>query len=139
MLRCAEMLGGMRQVLDMTLVYVKERHQFGRALGAFQSVQHHCADIATCLETSRLIAYQAAACVSEGGVCRKEIAMAKAWCSEAYRKSTWAAHQVHGGMGFTEEYDLHLYYRHAKELELTFGDSRLHREVVGDEMGLFTS
>jgi alkylation response protein AidB-like acyl-CoA dehydrogenase len=60
--------------------------------------------------------------------------MAKAWCNEAYRKTTWFAHQLHGGIGFTEEHDLHLFYKHAKECELEFRNSLYHRAVVADEM-----
>ncbi len=120
----------------MTLEYAKERRQFGRPLGSFQIIQHYCADMAAHLETSRLIAYQAASLLSEGRTCSKEIAMANAWCSEAYKKSTWMAHEIHGGIGFTEEYDLHLFYKHAKEAELLFGDARFHRSRVADEMGI---
>lgn len=135
-LKCGEMLGGLRRVLDMTVTYARERRQFGRPIGSLQIVQHHCADMAACLETSRLLAYQAAWLLSRGMSCDKEVAMAKAWCSGAYKKSTWIAHQVHGGMGFTEEYDLHLFYGHAKAAELSFGDPRFHRSIVADRMGI---
>jgi alkylation response protein AidB-like acyl-CoA dehydrogenase len=135
-LKCGEMVGGLRRVLDMTVAYVKERCQFGRPLGSLQIVQHHCADMASYLETSRLMAYHAASLVSDGKPCNKEVAMAKAWCGEAYRKGTWIAHQVHGGIGFTEEYNLHLFYRHAKGAELSFGDAAFHRSIVADGMGI---
>ncbi len=135
-LKCAEIVGGLRRVLDMTLAYAKGRHQFGRPIGSLQIIQHYCADMAIYLETTRLMAYQAASLCSGGDSCDKEIAMAKAWCNDAYKKSSWIAHQIHGGMGFTEEYDLHLFYKHAKETELTFGDSRFHRALVADKMGL---
>lgn len=135
-LKCGEMIGGLRRVLHMTVEYAKERRQFGRPLGSFQAVQHYCADMAAYLETSRLIAYQAASLLSHGKSCDKEVAMANAWCGQAYRKSTWMAHEIHGAIGFTEEYDLHLFYRHAKEAELLFGDARFHRSKVADEMGI---
>jgi alkylation response protein AidB-like acyl-CoA dehydrogenase len=115
---------------------VKERRQFGAPLGSLQAVQHYCADLATYLETSRLIAYQAASLISEGMPFEKEVAMAKAWCSDVYKKATWIAHQLHGGIGFTEEYDLHFFYKHAKESELAFGDARSHRAAVADFMGI---
>jgi alkylation response protein AidB-like acyl-CoA dehydrogenase len=136
-LKCGEMVGGMRRVLDMTVAYAKERRQFGRPLGSFQIVQHYCADMAAHAETSRLMARQAASLLSAGSSCKKEVAAAGAWCGEAYKKMTWLAHEIHGGIGFTEEYDLHLFYRHAKEAELLFGDARRHRSKVADEMGLF--
>lgn len=135
-LKCGEMLGGLQRVVDMTVTYMKERHQFGKPLASLQVVQHYCTDLSTYLETSRLITCQAASLLSEGLPCDKEIAMAKAWISDAYRRSTWTAQQLHGGIGFTEEHDLHLYYRHAKASELAFGDSWAHRNQVAEEMGI---
>ncbi len=135
-LKCGEMVGGLSRVLNMTVDYVKQRVQFGRPLGALQVVQHYCADISTFADTSRLIAYQAASLINAGIPCAKEVAMAKAWCSDAYKKSTQIAHQLHGGIGFTEEHDLHLYYKHAKVSELDFGDSWVHRQRVSETMGL---
>jgi len=134
--KCAEMVGGLARVVEMTVGYVKERRQFGRPLGALQAVQHYCADMQMYLEASRLITYQAASLLSDGVPCEKEVAMAKAFCSDAYKKCTWTAQQLHGGIGFTEEHDLHLYYKHAKASELAFGDSRFHRNKVGEAMGL---
>ena len=134
-LKCAEMVGGLSRVLSMTVDYVKQRVQFGRPLGALQVVQHYCADISTFVDTSRLIAYQAASFIDAGLPCSKEVAMAKAWCSDAYKKSTQIAQQLHGGIGFTEEHDLHLYYKHAKVSELDFGDSWVQRQKVSAAMG----
>ncbi len=135
-LKCAEMLGGMKQVLNRTTEHAKTRHQFGKPLGVLQAIQHHCADMATLYEGARLIAYQAASLIDEGAPFKKEASMAKAWINKAYRKCTWIGHQIHGAVGFTEEYPLHLYYSHAKENELMFGDSRYHRAEVLEEMGL---
>jgi alkylation response protein AidB-like acyl-CoA dehydrogenase len=90
--------------------------------------------MSTYLETSRLITYQAASLLSEGLRCDKEIAMAKAWISDAYKKCTWIGHQLHGAIGFTEEHDFHLYYKHAKASELAFEDSWFHRKKVAQEM-----
>ncbi len=135
-LKCGEMLGGLERVVEMTVGYVKDRQQFGRPLGSLQAVQHHCADMAVLLEATRVIAHQAACLLSEGKNCNKELAMAKAWCSDAYRQSTWIGQQLHGGIGFTEEYNLHLYYKHAKTSELAFQSSWFHRGTVADEMGI---
>jgi alkylation response protein AidB-like acyl-CoA dehydrogenase len=134
-LKCGEMVGGLSKVVDMTVDYVKQRVQFGKPLGVLQVIQHYCADMTTFLDTARMIAYQAASLISAGLPCAKEVAMAKAWCSDAYKKSTQIAHQLHGGIGFTEEHDLHLYYKHAKVSELDFGDSWVHRQKVADAMG----
>jgi alkylation response protein AidB-like acyl-CoA dehydrogenase len=135
-LKCAEMVGGLSRVLHMTVDYMKQRVQFGRPLGTLQVVQHYCVDMSIFLETSRMIAYQAASLIAAGLPCPKEVAMAKAWCSDAYKESTRIAHQLHGGIGFTEEHDLHLYYKHAKATELDFGDSWHHRQNVAEAMGL---
>ncbi len=135
-LQCAEMLGGMDRVVEMTVAHVTERHQFGRPLGALQAVQHACAEMATCLETSRLVATQAAWRVSQGLPAAKEIAMAKAWCNDAYKKCAAIGHQLHGAIGFTEEHDMHLYSTHAKSSEMAFGASWLHRSRVADELGI---
>lgn len=135
-LKCGEMVGGMERVLAMTVEYSKQRVQFGKPLGTLQVLQHYMADMATLADTSRLIACQAACLLSEGVPCAQEVATAKAWCSDAYKKATWTAHQIHGGIGFTEEHDLHLYFKHAKTAELEFGDSWVHRQKVADAMGI---
>lgn len=135
-LKCAEMIGGLQQVVDMTVSYAKKRYQFGRPLGTLQIVQHYCADMTSYLEAARLLAYQAATLLSDEVPCAKEVAMAQAWCSDVYTKCCLISHQIHGAIGFSEEYDLHLYFRHAKASELLFGHSWFHRSKVADELGL---
>jgi 3-oxocholest-4-en-26-oyl-CoA dehydrogenase beta subunit len=134
-LKCGEMVGGLQRVVDMTVDYVKQRVQFGKPLGVLQVIHHYCADMTTFLDTARMIAYQAASLIDAGLPCAKEVAMAKAWCSDVYKRSTQIAQQIHGGIGFTEEHDLHLYYKHAKVSELDFGDSWYHRQKVAEAMG----
>ena len=147
--KCLEMLGGADAVLDMTVEYVKQRTQFGRAIGTFQAVQHHCANMATDLEGSRNIIYQAAWQISEGGPQFSEgrsqvsgagsiegaVSMAKAWVSGAYHRICESAHQCHGAIGFTKEHDLQLYTRRAKALELTYGDAAFHKELALQSLG----
>ena len=128
--QCIEMLGGAEAVLDMTVEYAKGRTQFGRAIGTFQAVQHHCARMATDVEGSKNIAYQAVWRLSEGLSAQREVAMAKAWISPAYRRVCGTAHQCHGAIGFTKEHDLQLYTRRAKVHELTYGDANHHKEVA---------
>lgn len=135
-IKCAEMVGGMNRVLDMTVEYMKQRVQFGKPLGVLQAVQHHCADMSTLTETSRLITYQAACFMREGITCNEEVAMAKAWCSDAFTKVTQVSHQLHGGIGFTEEHDLHIFHRQAKVSEYELGDSRVQRRKIADAMGI---
>jgi len=123
---CAEMVGGAERVLDLTLTYAKERMAFGHPIGAFQSVQHRCADMLMDLESSRYVMYQAAWRLSEGIPATREVAIAKSWASQAYRRIVTSAHQIHGAVGFTEDHVLHWYTRRAKAREFSFGDTNFH-------------
>ena len=150
--KCAEMLGGAQRVLDMTVRYAKERTQFGRAIGSFQAVQHHTADMAADVDGCRYMTYQAADTLALAqGAWGSEadrftallsqpkgqpLAMAKAWVSDAYQRVCALSHQVHGAVGFTKEYDLQLYSRRAKAAELMFGDADYHLEAVASAIGL---
>ena len=131
-----ECVGGMKKVMELTVNHVNERVQFGKPLSALQIVQHMCVDMFIKSETSRHAAYYAAWLISEGPACEKEAAIAKAWCGEAFKDVTKISHQLTGGIGFTEEFDLHLYTKNAKKLELLFGDGSFHRGVVADSIGL---
>ncbi len=128
--QCITMLGGATAVLDMTVEYVKQRTQFGRPVGSFQAVQHHCAQMATDVEGCRGVAYQAAWMLAEGLPAQREISIAKAWISQAYRRVCATAHQCHGAIGFTREHDLQLYTRRAKVQELGYGDVNYHKELA---------
>lgn len=134
--KCAEMLGGAQQVLDMTVNYVKERVQFDHPIGTLQAIQHHCANMLIDLEGIRYITYLAAWKVNEGLPFGKEAAIAKAWASEAYRRISDLAHQCHGAIGFCEDHDLPLYSKRAKASEFAFGDARFQRRFVAQEIGL---
>ena len=128
--QCIMMLGGASAVLDMTVEYVKQRTQFGRPVGSFQAVQHHCAQMATDVEGCRGVAFQAAWMLAEGLPAQREISIAKAWISQAYRRVCATAHQCHGAIGFTKEHDLQLYTRRAKVQELGYGDANYHKELA---------
>ena len=134
--KCAEMVGGAQQVLEMTVDYVKERKQFGVPVGSFQAVQHHCANMLTDIDTSRFLTYQAAWKISEGLQYTKDASMAKAWVSEAYKRVTKLGHQCIGGVSLIEDHDMPLFSRRAKAAELTLGDSDYHRELVAQELGM---
>jgi alkylation response protein AidB-like acyl-CoA dehydrogenase len=128
---------GMAQVaFDMSVDYAKNRVQFGRPIGSFQAIKHKCADMVIDVDGSRFITFRAAWMLHEGLEAAKEVSMAKAWTSDACRRVCAQAHQIHGGIGFTKEYDLQLYFRRAKNGEVFYGDADLHREVVAQEMGL---
>ena len=127
----AEMVGGIQQLLDLTVAYAKTRSQFGRAIGSFQAVQHRCVDMLALLEGSRSAAYYAAWALSQNDPdAWRAVSVAKAYASDAFREAGNLSIQVHGGMGFTWENDAHLYYRRAKGAELMCGDATFHRARI---------
>jgi len=135
-LKCAEMVGGAQQMMDMTVNYVKERVQFDHPIGSLQSLQHHCANMTVDLEGMKYITYLAAWRMSEGLTSDKEIAMAKAWCGEAFQRIADLAHQSHGAIGFCEDHDLPLYSKKAQSHDFTYGDALYQRRFVAKEIGL---
>jgi alkylation response protein AidB-like acyl-CoA dehydrogenase len=134
--KAAEMMGGAQQVLEMTVQYAKDRVQFDRPIGSFQVIQHYLADMSIDVDSSRVSLHKAAWMLSEGISCTKEISVIKGWLSEAYRRVTAQAHQIHGAIGFTKDHDLELYFRRAKAAELFFGDADFHREMVAQQLGM---
>ena len=125
----AEMVGGMQRTLDLTVEYAKTRKQFGKPIGMFQAVQHQCADMYLETESARSAVYYAAwALQHHAPDAAAVVSIAKLYASDASRTVGNRGIQVHGGMGFTWENDLHLYYRRAKASETVFGDATFHRE-----------
>jgi alkylation response protein AidB-like acyl-CoA dehydrogenase len=134
---CAEMCGGAQKVLEMTVEYAKIRQTFGRPIGSYQGVKHRAADMLVDVENSKSITYYAAWAMDENAPEGPlAVSMAKAYVSEAYRRVASAGIQLHGGIGFTWEHDLHLYFKRAKGSELTFGDATYHRERVAQLVNL---
>jgi alkylation response protein AidB-like acyl-CoA dehydrogenase len=128
---CAEMCGGAQKVLDMTVEYAKIRQAFGRPIGSYQGVKHRAADMLVDVENSKSITYYAAWALDEGSTeAPLAVSMAKAYVSDAFRRVAAAGIQLHGGIGFTWEHDLHLYFKRAKGSEAMFGDATHHRERV---------
>jgi len=127
----AEMLGAARRCLDMSVGYAKVREQFGQLIGSFQAIRHRCAEMLMEVENSHAAVYYAAWALTAGA---EDAAMAasicKSYVSDAARKVCGDAIQVHGGIGFTWEYDLHLYFKRAKSLEPLYGDAAHHRELI---------
>ncbi len=134
---CAEMCGGAQRVLDMTTEYAKIRIAFGKPIGSYQGVKHKAADMLVEIENAKSLTYYAAWAVDEN-VPEAPLAasMAKAYVSDAFRKAAGAGIQLHGGIGFTWEHDLHLYFKRAKSSEFTFGDATWHRERVAQLINL---
>ncbi len=128
---CAEMCGGAQRVLDMSVEYAKVREQFGKPIGSFQAIQHKCADMMVQVESAKSATYYAAwAVASDVPEAHLAACMAKAYCSDAYRDVSGEGIQIHGGIGFTWEHDMHLYFKRAKGSEVTFGDATWNRELV---------
>ncbi|MFC1953074.1 acyl-CoA dehydrogenase family protein [Chloroflexota bacterium] len=129
-------VGAMQQSLDMTVEYAKERKQYNRPIGSFQVIQHYCANMATDVEGSRFVAFQAAWMLTEGLPGAKEVSMAKAWINEAFERVSVLSHQIHGAIGCTIDHDLQFYTRYGKAARILFGDGDFHREKIAQEMGL---
>ena len=133
---CAEMVGGAEAVLEMTVAYAKEREQFGKPIGAFQAVQHHCANMAVDVMGARFAAYEAIWRLSRELPAEMEVSVAKSWVSEAYERVCALGHQVHGAIGFTAEHDLHHYTRHAMSSALSYGDADTHTDRLATQLGI---
>src|SRR5580692_847566 len=127
----AELVGGMQRTLDITVEYAKTRKQFGKPIGMFQAVQHQCADMYLETESSRSAVYYAGWALEENSPdAATAVSIAKMYASDAARTVGNRGIQIHGGMGFTWENDVHLYYRRAKGSETAFGDATFHRERI---------
>ncbi len=137
----AEQMGAAQQVQDLAVKYTKEREQFGRPIASFQAIKHKAADMMLRTEVARSACYYAACVADEAwhvgaqsGELASELpesaAIAKSYCSEACFRNAGEALQMHGGVGFTWEYDVHLYFKRAKASELMLGTASEHRETL---------
>jgi alkylation response protein AidB-like acyl-CoA dehydrogenase len=127
----AEMVGGMQWLLEASVEYAKTRKQFGKPIGQFQAVQHHCANMLLMTESTRSAVYYAAWVMgNDPEQAPLAVSMAKAYASDSYREVGNLAVQVHGGIGFTWDENVHFYYKRAKASELMFGDATYHRERI---------
>ena len=133
----AELCGTAQRAMEMSVEYAKTRQQFGRPIGSYQAVSHKCADMLVQVESAKSLTYYAAWAVdNDVPEAPLAAAMAKAYASDAARLVTGAAIQVHGGIGFTWEHDMHLYFKRAKWGETTLGDAVFHRERVAQALEL---
>jgi alkylation response protein AidB-like acyl-CoA dehydrogenase len=133
----SEQAGGAEAVLTSTVAYAKVRTQFGRAIGSFQAIKHHCSDVYVAVESAKAAARRAAREVATDGSELTELAsIAKAYCSDSYASAAATGLQVHGGIGFTWEHSAHLHLKRAKTDELLFGDARHHRARLADALGV---
>ena len=133
--KCCEMVGGAQRVLEFTVEYAKERKQFDRHIGSFQAIQHHCSNMLSDVDSSRMITYEAAWRISEGMPFAVEAAMAKTWVSDAYRRVCLLGHQIHGGYGLIIDHEMHRYFKNSKTGEIAFGDAKFNRKLVAQRLG----
>jgi len=133
----AESVGGAQRCLDLSVAYAKQREQFGRPIGSFQAIKHKCADMMVKVETARSAAYYAGCAAAEDAADLAVAAsLAKTYCSEAYYHCAAESIQIFGGVGFTWEYDPHLYFKRARASEALLGNPAWHRERVARAIGL---
>ncbi len=133
-----EQASGAQRCLEMSVDYAKSRYQFGRAIGSFQAVKHMCADMLVSVEHAKSVAWHAARSLDDDVESQIAVPLAKSVCSDAYVKAAGDTIQVHGGIGFTWEHDVHLYFKRAKANALLLGSVESYRRRLADELGLET-
>jgi butyryl-CoA dehydrogenase len=130
----AQALGIAQAAFDSSILYSKDRHQFQKPLSSFHTIRNYLADMATDIDAGRLILYRACASNDSGDNFCKEAAMAKLFCSEMAMRVTDKAVQIHGGYGYSKEYDVERYFRDAKVTEIYEGTSEIQRMIISREI-----
>ncbi len=133
-IRCAEMVGGAQAEIEITADYTKTRHQFDRPIGTFQAVQHKLADMFIDVNGARWVTYQAIWRLTEGLPAEKELAIAKAFTDIASQRIALGAQQLHAGIGFDRDYDIHFYYRRQKAFDLRLGTTTVHLGTIANQI-----
>jgi alkylation response protein AidB-like acyl-CoA dehydrogenase len=129
-LLAAQAIGGARYALDITVQYAKDREQFDKPLGAFQAIAHYLSDAATAVDGGETLVYEAAWALANGRDTARLAPMAKLFACKTFRDMTATAQQIFGGVGFTTEYDIQLYFRRAKQLQLSWLDDRALEDLI---------
>jgi alkylation response protein AidB-like acyl-CoA dehydrogenase len=133
----AETVGVAQRAMELAVAYAKDRKQFDRPIGSYQAVAHRCAQMMLEVEGARSLSYWAAwALDNEPATAARAASMAKAYASDAGYRVAASSLQVHGGIGFTWEHDLHFYLKRAKANAYAFGDARWHRDRVAELSGV---
>jgi alkylation response protein AidB-like acyl-CoA dehydrogenase len=133
-LLAAQAMGGAQRALDITVQYSKEREQFNKPLAAFQALSHYMADASAAIDGGTTLVYEAAWASATGKPISRLAPMAKLFACRTYRDTTATFMQIFGGYGFTLDYDIQLYFRRAKQLQLSWGDSRYLEELVASDV-----
>jgi alkylation response protein AidB-like acyl-CoA dehydrogenase len=126
----AQAVGGAQYALEITVQYAKDRQQFDKPLGAFQALAHYLSDGATTVDGAEVLVHEAAWARSAGRDVAKLAPMAKLYACRTFRDVTATAQQIFGGIGFTVEFDIQLYFRRAKQLQISWWDTRYLEELV---------
>ena len=129
-LMAAQAVGGAKYALEITVQYAKDRVQFDKPLGAFQAISHYLADASTAVDGAEVLLHEAAWARANGKSVERLAPMAKLFACNTFRDVTAMAQQVFGGVGFTLEYDIQLYFRRAKELQISWMDTRALEGMV---------
>jgi alkylation response protein AidB-like acyl-CoA dehydrogenase len=133
-LLAAQAVGGARYALDITVQYAKDRHQFDKPLGAFQAIAHYLADAVTAVDGAETLLWEAAWARDNDRSTATLAPMAKLFATQTFRDVTAMAQQVFGGVGFTVDYDIQLYFRRAKQLQISWWDTRYLEELIATEI-----
>ena len=129
-LLCAQMVGAARKDAEMAIEYAKGRVAFGRPIGAFQSIQHLCADMILWVDGAQLLTYEALWTIDQGMPGSVEVSQAKSFCNEKCEAVVRSSQTIHGGIGFMMEFDLHLWFRRVTAWTMRLGTSFEHRARI---------
>ena len=133
-LLCAQMVGAARKDAEMAIEYAKNRVAFGRPIGAFQSIQHLCADMVVWVDGGQLLTYEALWKMDQGLPASVEVSQAKAFCNDKCQAAVRSSQIIHGGIGFMMEFDLHLWYRRVCAWTMRLGSSFEHRARIAQAL-----
>ncbi|MBV9410463.1 MAG: acyl-CoA/acyl-ACP dehydrogenase [Acidimicrobiia bacterium] len=133
-LLAAQAVGGARYALDITVQYAKDRKQFDKPLGAFQAIAHYLSDAVTTVDGAETLVYEAAWARDTGKSTARLAPMSKLFACQTFRDVTAMAQQVFGGVGFTVEYDIQLYFRRAKQLQISWWNDRYLEELIAADV-----
>ena len=133
-LLCTQMVGATRKDAEMAIEYAKGRVAFGRPIGAFQSIQHMCADMILWVDGAQLLTYEALWKIDQGMPASVEVSQAKAFCNEKCEAAVRSSQSIHGGIGFMMEFDLHLWFRRVTAWTMRLGTSFEHRAKVASAL-----
>ena len=133
-LLAAQAAGGARHALDLAVQYAKDRKQFDKPLGAFQAIGHYLADALTTVDGAETLVYEAAWARSQGRPVGRLAPMAKLFACQTFRDTTATAQQIFGGVGFTLEYDIQLYFRRAKQLQISWWNDRYLEDLIAAQV-----